>query len=200
MSQPLNRHLTDDELDLLLDDEEQVVTIPLRAHVHECPHCQHALRRAGEIVALLEALPHPAPSGALSDRVMQDVHVFTPVSVTARDFVRDVVRPLVPVRPAHRVALVLGSAATAVLAVFAGVVLVRNIDIGVFVARVGLDHVVTLTATALREVSATVLGPAAGVVTGNSTGTTLLLVTAGFALTAGAVTIGLRVVLRRAQR
>lgn len=200
MPQPLNRHLTDDELDLLLDDEEQVVTIPLRAHVHECPHCQHALRRAGEIVALLEALPHPAPSGALSDRVMQEVHVFEPVSVTVRDFVRDVVRPLVPARPAQRVVLALGSVAAAVLAVFGGVVLVRNLDIGVFVAQVGLDQLVTLAGTALREVATTVLGPAAGIVTGNSTLTTLLLVTAGFALTAGLVTLGLRAFLRNARR
>lgn len=200
MSQPLNRHLTDDELDLLLDDEEHVVTIPLRAHVQACPPCQAALQRAGEIVALLDALPHPAPSGALSDRIMHEVHVFEPVSVTVRDFVRDVVRTLVPARPAQRVALALGSAAGAVLAVFGGILLVRNIDLGVFIAQVGLDQLVTLAGTAMREVSTTVLGPAAGVVTGSGAGTTALLVTVGFALTAGAVTLGLRAVLRHSRR
>jgi hypothetical protein len=200
MTQPLTRHLTEDELDLLLDDEAQVVTLALRAHVDACIECQQALRRAGEIVSLLDALPHPAPSGALSDRIMQEVHVFEPVSVTARDFVRHVVRPWVPARTTQRVALGVGAIAAALIGMVIGSVLLRNLDLGVLVAQVGLDRLVTLVGAALQEVATTVLGPATVVMTGTSTGTTMLLVIAGFAVTAGAVTLGLRALLRGARR
>lgn len=110
----INRHLLPNEIDLLVDGDVGFGVAPLRAHVRQCPECQAKVDEAREIVDALEELPHFAPSSVFADRVMQQVHVFEPWHVAARNSALRLVPRSTPARVA---AAVMGVAATTVLAV-----------------------------------------------------------------------------------
>lgn len=184
----LNRHLRSDEIDLLLDTEVGFGVQPLRAHVRECTVCQEEMERARMVLLVLEDLPHFAPSSAFSDRVMQNVQVFEPWHVAARN---SVLR-LVPASRPARVATGAGMAAGAGLIVSAAVWGVNRADFGLLMAAVGLDEAQAASKAALADLTVAVVGQPG--LDALATGGPIVAVTAagGFVLAAGAMVAGLR--------
>jgi hypothetical protein len=82
-----HRHLLPNEIDLLLDEPSGFGVQPLREHVRDCPDCRARLDEAKAVVGALAELPLMAPRIGLADRVMQQVPVFEPWHVAARDAV-----------------------------------------------------------------------------------------------------------------
>ncbi|HET7458078.1 MAG TPA: hypothetical protein VFJ74_10510 [Gemmatimonadaceae bacterium] len=82
------RHLTPDEIDLLLDGEVGFGVAPLKAHVRRCAECRAELDEARALTAALEHLPHFAPSPLFAERVMERVQVFEPAHVAVADVAR----------------------------------------------------------------------------------------------------------------
>ena len=78
-----HRHLLPDEIDQLLDDEVGFGAAPLKAHIAECDDCRGRLDDARAVTALIEKLPHLAPSHRFSERVMGEVQPFVPWHVAA---------------------------------------------------------------------------------------------------------------------
>src|SRR6185437_1401498 len=91
-----DRHLLPDEIDQLLDGEAGFGIAPLEAHVRECAQCQAELDAGRRVVDAIEHLPRLAPSPAFADRVMQQVNVYEPWDVAARDAVVALRQRLVP--------------------------------------------------------------------------------------------------------
>jgi hypothetical protein len=126
-----HRHLLPSEIDLLLDGDAGFALAPLRAHVRRCAECQGEVEAARQVVALLDDLPHYAPSASFANRVMADVQVFEPWHVTLADSVRRLV-------PASRPARILAGAGalTTAFAMTVGVVaLLGRLDLVVFVTE-----------------------------------------------------------------
>ena len=82
-----HRHLLPNEIDLLLDEDSGFGVRPLREHVRGCADCRARLTDAQEVVAALDEVPLFSPSVGLADRVMNQVPVFVPWHVAARDAV-----------------------------------------------------------------------------------------------------------------
>ena len=80
-----HRHLLPNEIDLLLDEETGFGVQPLREHVRSCSQCQARLDEAREVVSALAEVPLFSPHFGLADRVMNQVPVFVPWHVAARD-------------------------------------------------------------------------------------------------------------------
>jgi hypothetical protein len=80
-----HRHLLPNEIDLLLDEPSGFGVQPLREHVRDCADCRARLDEAKAVVGSLAELPLMAPRIGLADRVMQQVPVFEPWHVAARD-------------------------------------------------------------------------------------------------------------------
>ena len=78
-----HRHLTPQELDLLVDGEEGAVVAPLLAHLDECVTCRTEFENQQQLVTTLEQMPHFTPSPLFAYRVMKKVEVFEPWHVTA---------------------------------------------------------------------------------------------------------------------
>ena len=145
-----HRHLLPNEIDLLLDGDAGFGLAPLRAHVRRCDHCQAELDAAREVVDLLDAMPHFAPSSSFADRVMSQVQVFEPWHVTLRDSLLGLVPRSRPAR-----VLAAGGAFAAALLVSAGAIaLLGRLDAVLFgwqflagrareAALGGLGHAVT---------------------------------------------------------
>lgn len=83
-----HRHLLPNEIDLLVDGETGFGVQPLREHVSGCPDCRARLAEAQDVVLALNAVPLLAPRIGLADRVMNQVPVFVPWHVAARDAIR----------------------------------------------------------------------------------------------------------------
>ena len=83
-----HRHLLPNEFDLLLDEPSGFGVQPLRQHVRDCADCRARLDEAREVVAALSELPLLSPHMGMADRVMNQVPVFEPWHVAARDTVR----------------------------------------------------------------------------------------------------------------
>lgn len=64
------RHLTPDELDLLLDDR---LPVARTSHLETCPECQLAAEETRDLVAQLRSLQREAPSVSFADKVLAGV-------------------------------------------------------------------------------------------------------------------------------
>lgn len=184
----LDRHLRSDEIDLLLDTEVGFGVQPLRAHLRECTACQEEMERAQMVLLVLEDLPHFTPSTAFTDRVMQQVQVFEPWHVAARN---SVLRFVPASRPA-RVAAGLGMVASAGVMTSAAVWGVNRADFGLLLAAVGLDEAQTASRAALADLTLAVVGQPG--LDALAQGGPLVAVSAlgGFVVAAGAMVVGLR--------
>lgn len=131
-----HRHLLPNEFDLLLDSDVGFGLTPLKAHLRLCAECRDELAERRQLVALLEDMPHFAPSPLFAERVMTRVQVFEPWHVT----LRDTLSGLVPrSRPARILAGVAGLTTAMVVSVI-GVMLVTRLDAVVFGLELGLDR------------------------------------------------------------
>jgi len=184
----INRHLLPNEIDLLVDGDVGFGVAPLRAHVRQCPECQAKVDEARVIVDALEELPHFAPSSIFADRVMQQVHVFEPWHVAARNSVQKLVPRSVPARIA---AGVMGIAATTVFAI-ASLWIGLRIDLLTVVSGSAIQRGREIVASALEGLVGAAFGPAAlAVVRGMGT-IGLLVATVILAVTATGAVMGVR--------
>lgn len=187
-----HRHLLPNEIDLLLDGEAGFGVAPLRAHVAECADCRTRLAEGEEIAAMLEGLPHFAPSASLADRVMVEVPLFVPWHVAARDTALELARSWMPESRPLRVFAAAGATVMAGLLTVATLWLLTETDLLLAGAGVATDRMATLISGAAREVALGVLGPEALAAIQQAGMTGLALTAAGFLLTAGLTWAGLR--------
>lgn len=175
-----HRHLLPDEIDQLLDDEVGFGAAPLKAHIAECDDCRGRLDDARAVTALIEELPHLAPSHRFSERVMGEVQPFVPWHVAARDSIAE----LIPAAGRSRkVGFAVGTAVAAVLALVT-VVLATQIDLVAFTANVAVDR--------MREVLVAGVGSVVVNLFGAQTFNAVAEHGAvGFALAGGALLLGL---------
>ena len=175
-----HRHLLPDEIDQLLDEELGFGAAPLKAHVAECDACRARLDDARAVTALVEDLPHLAPSYRFSERVMGEVQPFVPWHVAARDAMAE----LVPAASrSRRVAVVVGAVVAAMLALLT-ILVATQIDLLAFTVNVAVDWMRETVVTGVGSLIVNLFGAQTfdavarhGVV--------------GFALAAGALVLGL---------
>lgn len=153
----INRHLLPNEIDLLVDGGVGFGVAPLRAHLRQCPECQAKVDEARVIVDALEELPHFAPSSIFADRVMQQVHVFEPLHVAARE---SALRLVPRSTPARIVAAVMGVAATTVLAV-ASLWIGMRLDVLTMFSGTAIQRGREMVASAVEGLVGAAFGPAA---------------------------------------
>lgn len=153
----INRHLLPNEIDLLVDGGVGFGVAPLRAHLRQCPECQAKVDEARVIVDALEELPHFAPSSIFADRVMQQVHVFEPWHVAARE---SALRLVPRSTPARIVAAVMGVAATTVLAV-ASLWIGMRLDVLTMFSGTAIQRGREMVASAVEGLVGAAFGPAA---------------------------------------
>ncbi|NUQ93576.1 MAG: hypothetical protein HOQ11_04490 [Gemmatimonadaceae bacterium] len=161
---------------------------PLRAHVRQCPECQARVDEARVIVDALEELPHFAPSSVFAERVMQQVHVFEPWHVAARNSVRRLVPHSTPARIA---AAVMGVAATTVLAV-ASLWIGMRLDMLTVFSGTAIQRGREIVASAIEGVVGAAFGPAALAVVRAMGAAGLLVATIILAVAATGAVIGVR--------
>jgi hypothetical protein len=142
-----DRHLNQDEIDLLLDGEVGFGVTPLKAHVRRCTQCQAELEEARALTTALEHLPHFSPSPLFAERVMSRVQVFEPAHVAATDVVR---RWLPQSRPARILAGV-GAGAVGLVLSFVTLWLGARIDVLVFLGNLVAERAGRIVATALSD-------------------------------------------------
>ncbi len=149
-----HRHLLPNEIDLLVDGEAGFGVAPLRAHADQCDACRAELDQAREIAALLEQVPHLAPSIGFADRVMAEVPVFVPWHVSARDAVASRIPTSRPLRVM----------AAAVATSIAGLVTLGTLwvlaqgDVMAFAAGAAGERVRDTVVVALRDAAVALLG------------------------------------------
>ena len=191
-----HRHLLPQEIDLLLDGDSGFGVQPLRAHVRECGECRAELDAARELVAALEHVPHFTPSSRFAERVMQQVQVFEPWHVTARDTAR---QWLPRSRPAQVLAGAMAASAAFVLSLGAFWLLVRA-DMLVFVSGSLAERGRGVVSAALAEAITAAFGEGAGAALGGGGATGLAIALTGLLATIVASAFGLRVVAAVARR
>ena len=183
-----HRHLLPNEIDLVVDGEAGFGVAPLRDHIDECAECRLRFEDARFVVDVLESVPHFAPDSRLAERVMSQVPVFVPAHVAARD---SVVRWLPrPGRARVAVAAIFTSAAG--LLTLTVVWLATQGEAAVFMTGLLGDRMRGAVLGAARDLAGAVLGDSA-LAALMATGTVgVLLLLAGFVLTAVGTVAGIR--------
>jgi hypothetical protein len=175
-----HRHLLPDEIDQLLDDEVGFGVAPLKAHIAECDDCRGRLDDASALTALIEALPHLAPSHRFAERVMGEVQPFVPWYVAARDSIAE----WIPAAgQSRKVAIIAGTAVASVLALVT-VVLATQVDLLAFTANVAVDRMRELAVAGVGNVVVNLFGEQTFNAVARHGGV-------GFALAGGALLLGL---------
>jgi hypothetical protein len=174
-----HRHLLPDEIDQLLDDELGFGMAPLKAHLSECDDCRGRLDDARALMALIERLPHLAPSHRFSERVMAQVPVFVPWHVAARDAIAG----WVPAAGrSRRVAIVAASAISVILAILT-IGLVAQGDVIILAANVLVDRIREIAVSGVGSVVVGLFGaPAFDAVASHGS--------IGFAIAGGLLLVG----------
>ena len=184
-----HRHLTPQEIDLLVDGEEGFGMPPLAAHIGECVTCRTELERQHRLLNSLEKLPHFNPSPLFAYRVMKKVQVFEPWHVTATNTVR---RFVPRSRPARVLAVGVAGVVATTLTV-ASVWMASRLDAVAFLGGVALQRMRDVgTQTATGVVSS--MAGAAGADTG------LAIIAAGFVAAVAVSAFGLRAIAAAARR
>lgn len=188
----MNRHLLPEEIDLLIDGEAGFGVAPLRAHVRDCPVCEAELEAARAVAVELDLLPHLSPAPLFADRVMQQVQVFEPWHVAARD----AVRRLVPQSPPARALAAAGGLTFATVFSLATLWVLARVDLLALLTGAALDRSQAAARDGLASLTRTLLAdtvPGAG-------GEVLLLGLAAFVLAVVGATAGLRAVAATGRR
>jgi anti-sigma factor RsiW len=93
-------HLSEAEIDALLDGDPGLIDSAASAHLHGCTRCASEFAIARMPLDALERLPHLEPSSAFANRVMSQVRVFEPIHVTVIDELRRLIPSGTPARVA----------------------------------------------------------------------------------------------------
>jgi hypothetical protein len=184
-----HRHLTPQEIELLVDGEEGFGVAPLAAHIGECVTCRTELESQQRLVNSLEKMPHFTPSPLFAYRVMKKVQVFEPWHVTATNTVRRFV-------PRSRPARILAAGMAGVVATTltaASVWMASRLDAVAFLGGVALQR--------LRDVgSETATGAISSMAGSAGADTGLALAAAGFLAAVAVSAFGLRAIAAAARR
>ena len=185
-----HRHLTPEEIDLLVDGEEGSGMAPLLAHIEECVTCRTDFEAQQQLVTTLEQAPHFTPSPLFAYRVMKKVQVFEPWHVTARNTVR---RFVPRSRPARVLAAgVAGVVATSLTA--ASIWMASRLDMVAFLGGVAAQRAREVGSQAVNGVVTSALGSSG---MGDSN---LLLAATGFLAAVAVSAFGLRAIAAAARR
>jgi hypothetical protein len=184
-----HRHLTPQEIDLLVDGEEGFGVAPLAAHISECVTCRTELESQQRLVNSLEKLPHFTPSPLFAYRVMKQVQVFEPWHVTAANTVR---RFVPRSRPARVLAAGLAGMVATTLTV-ATVWMASRLDAIAFLGGVALQRMRDVGTQTATGVVSSMAGS-----TGADNG--LALTAAGFLAAVAVSAFGLRAIAAAARR
>lgn len=185
-----HRHLLPNEIDLLVDGEAGFGVAPLRAHVEQCASCRAEVEEAREIAAMLDQVPHLAPSIGFADRVMAEVPVFVPWHVAARDAVMAWVPQS---RPLRFVAAGVATSLAGLVTLATLWVLARG-DMMVFASGAVAGRVRDAVATGLRDLAVNLLGEGFVTALGQTGAVGLAIAGAAFLLTAVGAVAGLRAI------
>lgn len=131
-----HRHLLPNEIDLLLDGEVGFGVAPLRAHLADCAECRTRLEESQAIAALLDEVPHFAPSSRFSDAVMQRVQIVEPWHVAALE----TVQRAIPASPAMRALALGGAGAVAITISGSAVWLAFRVDLATWAFNLFVDR------------------------------------------------------------
>ena len=131
-----HRHLTPQEIDLLVDGEEGFGIAPLAAHIEECVTCRTELEAQQKLVGALEKLPHFTTSPLFAYRVMREVQVFEPWHVAAMNSVQ---RFIPRSRPARVLAAGLAGVVATTLTI-ATVWIASRLDAAAFLVTLGFER------------------------------------------------------------
>ena len=182
-----HRHLTPQEIDLLVDGEEGVGIAPLMAHIEEGVTCRTELEDQQQLVTTLEQMPHYTPSPLFAFRVMREVQVFEPWYVTAMNSVKRFV-------PRSRPARVLAAG----LAGIAGAVwMASRLDAVAFLAGVALERTRGIGTQAVSGFVSSALGQTTPALSGNMG---LAVAASGFLAAVAIAAFGLRAIAAASRR
>ena len=188
-----HRHLTPQEIDLLVDGEEGFGMAPLAAHVSECVTCRTEFEAQQRLVNSLEKLPHYTPSPLFAYRVMKQVQVFEPWHVTAINSVRRFV-------PQSRPARVLAAGMAGVVATTltaASVWMASRLDAVAFLGGVALQRMQDAGTQAVTGVVTSALGSTGTSLSGDAG---LAVAASGFFAAVAVSAFGLRAIAAAARR
>ena len=188
-----HRHLTPQEIELLVDGEEGPDTSPLSAHLEECVTCRTQFEEQQQLVTTLEQMPHFTPSPLFAYRVMRNVQVFEPWHVAAMHTIRRFV-------PRSRQARILAAGVAGIVAttLTAGTIwMASRLDAVAFLASVAVARVRGLGTEAATGFVSSTLGP-----TGPGFGgaTSLMLAASGFLAVVAISALGLRAIAAASRR
>lgn len=188
-----HRHLTPQEIDLLVDGEEGIGVAPLAAHLEECVTCRTEVENQHQLVTTLEQMPHFTPSPLFAYRVMRKVEVFEPWYVTALNTVKRFVPSSRPARLAAG-----GVGAVVAISLTAGTVwLVNRLDAVAFFGAIAIERVRGTTSDAVTGFVSSTLGQQSSMLAGNSG---IALAAAGFLAAVAVSAFGLRAIAAASRR
>ena len=188
-----HRHLTPQEIELLVDGEEGIGMAPLAAHIEECVTCRTQLEEQQQLVTTLEQMPHFTPSPLFAYRVMREVQVFEPWHVTAMNSIRRFV-------PRSRPARVLAAGVAAVVAtsLTVGTVwLASRLDTVAFLAGVGFERIRGVGSQAVTGFVSSALGQSGLAISGENG---IAVAITGFLAAVAVSAFGLRAIAAAARR
>lgn len=188
-----HRHLTPQEIELLVDGEEGVGMAPLAAHIEECVTCRTKLEEQQQLITTLEQMPHFTPSPLFAYRVMREVQVFEPWHVTAMNSIR---RFIPRSRPARVVAA--GVAGVVATSLTIGTVwLASRLDTVAFLAGVSLERLRGVGSQAVTGFVSTALGQSGLPISGENG---IAVAVTGFLAAVVVSAIGLRAIAAASRR
>ena len=188
-----HRHLTPQEIELLVDGEEGPGTSSFLAHLEECVTCRTQFEEQQQLVTTLEQMPYFTPSPLFAYRVMRKVQVFEPWHVAAMNSVRRFV-------PRSRQARILAAGVAAIVAttLTAGTIWIASrLDAVAFLASVAVARARGLSTEAATGFVSSTLGPT-GPGLGGTTG--LMLAASGFLAAVAVSAFGLRAIAAASRR
>lgn len=188
-----HRHLTPQEIDLLVDGEEGIGMAPLAAHLEECVTCRTEFEEQQQLVTTLEQMPHFTPSPLFAFRVMREVQVFEPWHVTAMNSIR---RFVPRSRPARVVAA--GVAAVVATTLTVGTIwLGSRLDTVAFLAGVTVERLRAVGSQAVTGFVSSTLGQSGLPIAGNNG---FALAATGFLAAVAVSAFGLRAIAAASRR
>lgn len=188
-----HRHLTPQEIELLVDGEEGIGMAPLAAHIEECVTCRTKLEEQQQLITTLEQMPHFTPSPLFAYRVMREVQVFEPWHVTAMNTIRRFVPRSRPAR-----ALAAGVAAVVATTLTVGTVLLASrLDAVAFLAGVTFESVRGVGSRSVTGFVSSALGQS-GLPVGGENGFAVALT--GFLAAVAVSAFGLRAIAAASRR
>jgi hypothetical protein len=188
-----HRHLTPQEIDLLVDGEEGFGMAPLAAHIEECVTCRTELENQQQLVTTLEQMPHFTPSPLFAYRVMRKVEVFEPWHVTAMNSIRRFV-------PQSRPARVLAAGVAGIVAttLTVGTIwLASRLDAVAFLAGMAVERARGIGTEAVTGFVGSMLGQTGPALTG---GSHVALAATGFLAAVAISAFGLRAIAAASRR